>query len=267
MCKRLLEKLNGGRNGRFAKIICDLPHSPRIAWYPSAGEDFRDLLYLSPQYSQFNPGTKPDVAPPDIFLHTDYFPNEFSHFLDIPSIHFDPNTSVRVRHTEELPSLNLPLDSHIVDLGPSKATNRVIYLELDVSSTQLNRFGEFRPVPVIYAFCENAAFCNEVMLPSGGHFSHVVHVRFGGSGCGGGRAAGSWILPILNRLGCEVFVTDGKHHVQDGDRYILDNFKNIRSAQQPQWPNFITIRKIPQIYWSGNGDVVWNLLSREVPQL
>jgi len=51
MCKQFLKELNGDRKGKFAGVIRDLPDSPRIAWYPSAGVDFRDLLYLSSQYS------------------------------------------------------------------------------------------------------------------------------------------------------------------------------------------------------------------------
>jgi hypothetical protein len=45
MSRKLLLELNGGCHGAFHKWLDQLKREPPIAWYPSAGEDFRDLLY------------------------------------------------------------------------------------------------------------------------------------------------------------------------------------------------------------------------------
>jgi hypothetical protein len=54
MSKELLYKINGNRTGEFKKFLDGINGEPRITWYPSAGEDFRALLYLDPSYSKID---------------------------------------------------------------------------------------------------------------------------------------------------------------------------------------------------------------------
>jgi hypothetical protein len=46
MSRQLLEHLNGNKAGQLNNFLDNFEGEPRIAWYPSAGEDFRALLYL-----------------------------------------------------------------------------------------------------------------------------------------------------------------------------------------------------------------------------
>ena len=48
MSIEFLQSLNGHNRGALRNWLDRLDHEPRIAWYPSAGEDFRDLMYLQP---------------------------------------------------------------------------------------------------------------------------------------------------------------------------------------------------------------------------
>lgn len=114
--KQFLYHLNGDKTGTFRKWLDGFKGEPRVAWYPSAGEDFRDLLYLTQKYSEINPASKPEPPQPDIFLHTDYFPNSSSTFLDNRIIHSENRTTITVKSIEELPRCDLPLDSQIVNL-------------------------------------------------------------------------------------------------------------------------------------------------------
>ena len=196
MSKKLLLDLNGSKKGVFSKWIDNFDGEPRIAWYPSAGEDFRDLLYLHPKFSKHNPAMKPEPQAPDIFLHTDYFPSTTSKFLDDHTIHIDDRTKVSVKTIEELPRCDLPLDDQIVDLPGSLATGRVIFLEIDIHSDVLGRFS----FPLIYAFVENAAFCAEKVLPLEGLFSHIVHGRFGGGLGGGGKSTGNLVVECFEQI-------------------------------------------------------------------
>lgn len=96
MSKKLLYNLNGEKTGAFRKWLDNFKGEPRIAWYPSAMEDFRDLLYLNRKYSEINPPSNPEPPPPDIFLHTDY--NwQFSNLTVGHQIYFDKRTSVFIR--------------------------------------------------------------------------------------------------------------------------------------------------------------------------
>jgi len=183
MSKKLLDKLAGPSKGEFRQFIDSFNSEPRIAWYPSAGEDLRDLLFLHPDYSKKKPATQLEPPAPDLFLHTDYFPGKEQKFLDSPIVYSDDRTTMTITTIEELTRINLPLDPGIVDFpNGSIVTGRVVFLNIDVKS---NLFGEYSR-SLVYAFVENAAFCSRIVFPNKGKFSHVIHVRYGG-GCGGGR--------------------------------------------------------------------------------
>lgn len=78
MSLELLRNLNHDRQGLFAKFIDGFTNrEPRLCWYPSAGQDLRDLFYLSQEYYRQSPpigdseGRAEQV--PDLFIHTDYW--------------------------------------------------------------------------------------------------------------------------------------------------------------------------------------------------
>ena len=250
----MLLNLNGHRKGAFAGWLARIKGEPRVAWYPSAGEDFRDLLYLHPGFPAMRPAEGRDPAPPDIFLHTDYFPWSTSRFLDNPLIHDDGRTSVTVTSIEELPRLDLPLDARIVDFPEGgRATGRVLFLEVEVVSDRMGRFA----APVLYVFAENAAFCAQRLLPLGGRTSHVIHVRYG-KGFGGGKSSGVWLLNILRRVGCGVFISDGHHTTQSGDRRVYDLYPELAGDGSEE--GLESIRVVDSKGWSDHGDVSWNIV-------
>lgn len=257
MSKELLLALNGNNRGAFHNWLKTFKKEPRIAWYPSAGEDFRDLLYLHPRYAALNPAKQlPEPRPPDIFLHTDYFPWSTSRFLDNHTIHLDGHTTVSVRSIEQLPRCQLPLDDKIVEFPKgSHATGRVLFLEIEIQSDLLGKFS----VPVVYAFVENAAFCAQKALPHRARFSHVIHVRFGGGLGGGGFSKGKWLLHVLQALQCEVFLSDTRYGLMSGDRRIYALYpslqRNGRTAQLEQ------IRVIQSEAWSNYGNVSWGVVT------
>ncbi len=256
MSMKLLLNLNGSRNGAFRRWLDNFKGEPRIAWYPSAGEDFRDLLYLHPEFSRQNPGIKPDPPPPDIFLHTDYFPWRSSSFLDTMTAYKDDRTRVHVKSIEELPRCDLPLDEQIVNIpNGSKATGRVIFLELEVSSSVLGNYS----YPVIYAFCDNASFCSEKIIKNSGQCSHIIHVRFGGGLGGGGKSTGIWLLNILSKLQCEMFITDSHYGLGLGDERIYELYPELSGDKDEN--QLKKIRKINSESWSCHGDVSWNLVN------
>lgn len=255
MSKKFLLDLNGNNDGMFRRWLTDFKGEPRIAWYPSAGEDFRDLLYLSARYSKHKPAAQKEPSSPDIFLHTDYFPWSNSTFLDDRLIHLDEHTKVSVRGIEELPRCDLPVDGRIVDFPQgSTATGRVIFLKIEVQSDVLGKI----EVPVVYAFAENAAFCAQRMLPQKARCSHVVYVRFGGGCGGGGKSTGIWLLNVLRKLHCEVFVTDGNYARRAGDERIYDLYPALSGEED--CGQYKQIRTIGSGSWSGHGDISWNVL-------
>ncbi len=254
MSIKLLLNLNGNYRGAFHRWLDNLKKEPRIAWYPSAGQDFRDLLYLHPEFSKQYPGIKPDPPSPDIFLHTDYYPWRRSRFFDTRTVYKDDRTEVYIKSIEELPRCDLPLDEQIVNHpNGSKATGRVIFLELEISSSVLGRYS----YPLIYAFCDNAAFCSEKIIKNNGRCSHIVHVRFGGGLGGGGKSTGVWLLNILQKLQCEMFITDSHYGFGSGDKRIYELYPEFSGNKDEN--QLKQIRKINSRSWSCYGDVSWNL--------
>lgn len=254
MSRQLLSNLNGKKTGQLKKFLDDFKGEPRIAWYPSAGEDFRALLYLHPNFSQRHPATRQEPQPPDLFLFTDYFPWQYSTFLDNTTIYSDNRSTVTIEHLEELPRLNLSLHKELVHFTEgSSATDRAVYLKIRIDSDKLGSIS----YPVIYAFAENETFyCNKI-IPNKTTISHIIHVRYGGGCGGGGYASGVWLLNVLKKLNCELFITDGHHHWQTGDNFALEFCSSIPRQCEVR---LIPIRVVQSAGWSGHGDVSWNLV-------
>jgi len=254
MSRQLLESLNGNHQGLFRDYLDSLESEPRIAWYPSAGEDFRSLLYLSKQYSDRNPSKDVEPQAPNLFLFTDYFPWETSTFLDNRTIYDDDNTSIRVTAIEELPRISLPLHEEIVDFPEGgSALNRVVFMYVHVTSHLLGEFD----APVLYVFSENEAFYCNAMVPHNARLSHIVRIRYGG-GLGGGKASGAWIDNTLGQLGCEVFIKDEDATWQPGDDHLKSICPELPTSSDA---SLTRIRQIPGHLWSGYHDnVSWYLV-------
>ena len=250
----LLNALNGGNKGAFARFLEKRKTLPNICWYPSAGNDFRDLLYLSRAYANYHPASEPDPVFPDLYLHTDYFPWGMPEFLDRRLLHLDRRTMISVDTVEELPRLDLPLGAELVhfpQVGP--ISGRVFYFTLDVHSSPLQACFKAH---LLYAFVENAAFCSAMLMKHQARIPHVLHIRYGGGICGGGTAAGGWLRRVLPRLSCKMFITDGRHDDwQNGDTAAIAQFPNL--DMPPDTATLRPIRHLPASGWSNYGDVSW----------
>jgi len=255
MSRQLLTDLNGNNTGQLEKFLADFHGEPRIAWYPSAGEDFRALLYLHPNFSNLHPASEHEPQAPDLFIFTDYYPWQNSTFLDNRTIYSDDRTHIYIESIEELPRLNLPVHDEIVDfpLG-SRATDRAVFLKIRIESDKLGSIS----YPVLYAFAENESFYSRKLIPNKASITHLIHVRYGGGCGGGGNASGVWLLHVLSQLNCELFITDGHHHWQSGDNKAMELFESIPRENSSQ---LTPIRIIHSEGWSGHGDVSWNLVS------
>ncbi len=255
MSKKLLINLNGNNNGQLKKFLNTLGVEPRIAWYPSAGEDFRALLYLHTSYSKLHPSSQQEPLPPDLFLFTDYFPWRNSTFLDTEIIYADDRTTVSLESIEELPGLNLELHEKIVDFSNgSEITDKALFLKIRIYSERLGSI----TYPVLYAFAENEEFYCKKLIPNNATISHIIHIRYGGGCCGGGNASGVWLVNVLHKLNCQIFITDNHYHWQSGDYKALELCEDIPKESNAQ---LTPIRTIPSKSWSGHGDVSWNLVS------
>jgi len=253
MSKELLYKINGKNDGTLKHFLDTFQGEPRIAWYPSAGADFRDLLYLNPKFFELMPIIEREPAPPDIFIHTDYFPWSESTFLDKPNVYEGSGAKISIQTIEELPCADLSLDPQIMNSPKGKyAPGRMIFLRVGVHSNKLGKFS----VPLIYAFVKNESFCAKMVLPEHGRFSHVIHACFSGVFGRGGKGTGAWLLHVLGKVGCEVFVTDGYYDDQAADKAALELYPELSGPKA----DLEMIRALKSEGWSSHGAMTWNLV-------
>jgi len=255
MSMRFLQGLNGNRAPAFTRLLAGFEQEPNICWYPSAGHDFRDLLYLSRAYAAHDPAIGPEADPPDLFLHTDYHPWEYQKFSDGGTVFRDERTEIRVQGIEEVGRLPLPLHDELVYFPePNDAYGRVLYLRLKVSS---KRFGDLPDVHLVYACVENAALCAEVLIPRGARLSHLINVRYQ-CGWGGGsvKSRGNWLSGVIGRLGVRTLITDRPlSRLESGDQAVLKIYPALSGPDGP--PRGHTIRTVPSVRWAWGADVSW----------
>ena len=292
MSKELLRSLNGNMKGRFHQWLEKFEGESRIAWYPSAGKDLRDVLYLSSAYDELSKGKdvghfsgidgRNKVEPPNIFIHTDYL----GPWLRGSVVYTDEETRITIAHSERLPDLCLPLSPELVAFPKRKyTTDRVLFLELNVES---RLFGSYT-VPLIYAVVENSAFCVEKALAMNANFSHIMHIRYGGGCGGGGHSKGDWLENVLKPLNCEMYIADYskscdylKYYDKWSGLYDIKEFRNelplaekriisdrVQDPASKKYPSLLDNKEdlnleivsiLESKLWSGSGDVTWNVV-------
>lgn len=255
MSRPLMQTLNGNRTGLLKRWLDQNPDEPRIAWYPSAGQDFRDLLFLNPNYVALHPAKSADPAPPNLFLHTDAMARREGCFLNNPVLFEDGDrTCMRVVEIEELPRCELPLLYHPLTMNePGDMTHRVFFLRVAV---RCHRLGEF-DAHVLYACAENMIFCAEFMLPAGARVSHLIQVRYG-HWEGGARIGPAWLRPQIAKLGVEVFISDGTEELDQRElrRVPPYLFPTLELTAYPRIER-THMRSIPQRTWDGYQAIDW----------
>ncbi len=249
-----LETLNGENQGPFRRWLDSRSHTPRIAWYPSAGTDLRDILYLSAAYAGHLPPLSADEPScPDLFLHTDMgAPGNVKFVTELIAFE-DPRTRIRVVEWEELPRCELPMRPELVAFHEgTELSHRVFFFQLAVESRHL---GEFT-VPLLYVFAENAAFCALRLLPLQARITHLVQVRYGHS-LGGANDSPGWLLGQLETLGVKLVVSDGCERSdfrEDNATYRCYPSLRHRRADPTRWT---CLRRLSRASWDGYHDVKW----------
>ncbi len=226
----LLEFLNGYPGNRLGEWLASRRKEPRIAWYPSAGADFSDLLFFHPRYRKVHPTQRREPAAPDIFIHTDYNFGAVPAFMFEREHYADRRTKISVEYLETLPSLRIPIHEDLVHGSQGFGTNKVMLLDVHVNSDRLGSFSRL----VIYAVTENAGFCSKYLVPAKATVSHIMQVRYG-NGLGGGLSSPGWIRHQFGILNTEVVATADNAIGGDdstNDR-VFGHFPNLRNPESP----------------------------------
>lgn len=158
-----------------------LGERPNISWYPSSGNDYRDIMELkSNRVVENGIGEQPAL-----FIHTDYNPKWVN--FENP-LYKDERTIVSAK-------IEIPLrfvSTVNYEVSPSVPFHRdafekpaAIYLRVEIESHRLGNI----EADLIYFFFENKNFLSDVLLKHDIPISHFVNIREGiGFGGGDGTA-------------------------------------------------------------------------------
>jgi hypothetical protein len=233
MIKKFLKAVNEEEEIILDSLQAQISDCPNIAWYPSAGDDFRDLIEIN--------RTKID---PDIFFHTDYNSNWVK--LQCGLVFNDERTKVFIDRVTELKfrkKINYVVNHDYVDFPEqANSTPKIYLLDLIVESG----FGVIRK-PVVYFFMENINFLDEILLKYKINLSHFIKVR---EGCawGGNRKSISLAYAFLGELQVKYLLIDNEEHT---DRELINTIsqKHNINPKKYELKNASQRRNISN--WSG----------------
>jgi len=144
MLQNLIEGKTKQSKLKFDQLIKHLGKSPNIAWYPSAGLDFRDLIEVNRT-----------AIKPDLHIHTDY--DLKSTKLELGEVFNDKKTKVSICNIEELQfknSIDFFVNPEFV-VFPENAPRKPLIFLLDVT---IELKGPKINKPVLYIYMENICF-------------------------------------------------------------------------------------------------------------
>lgn len=200
MINKILRGIDGQSQTQLDNLSKSIGDNPNILWYPSAGNDYRDILELTHERAQFHGITEL----PDLFIHTDY--NQ--QFLRLTgNAHNDFGTNVRIENRFELQliqNVQYNINPEFVDSPDDAPIEPTIYL-LDISVTS-KILGEVKKT-IIYFLFENINFLDEVILKNNIPISFLVKVREG-CGFGGNRKSISVAYAFLSILKTKYLLID-----------------------------------------------------------
>lgn len=193
MIETLLNTIHEQDDHVLGSLQARIGDSPNIAWYPSAGLDFRDLIEVDRTQAQ-----------PDIFFHTDYDAKNVE--LRCGVLFEDINTRIYLHRITELAFKTPPVyvvNPDYVDFPElANPSPKVFLLDVEVNYQR----GVLRK-PVVYFFMENINFLDEVLLRHGIKLSHFIKVREG-MAWGGNRKSITSAYAFLGNLNVKHVLID-----------------------------------------------------------
>jgi hypothetical protein len=183
----------------------------RICYYPSAGSDFRPLVYqqssgmaelglVNAKGGIVRPGadlfSDSSYAAPDLWIHSDFRGDHLTEWLETKLVHHDGRVEIRLlAHTEIHPErmdFQQSPSKEYTSLPPTEMTGRVFFLRLAVANETIGNV----ECDVLYFCVENVDLIRNFLLQKHVSLSHVVWVR-DGAGFGGGRIRHDFLIPLL----------------------------------------------------------------------
>lgn len=219
-----------------------------ICWYPSAGKDFREMMYLSAQYAKLR-GWNEDIFP-DCFVLTDIcgfmYEGMLSNILIGHTVVFDDlrGTKIEAFNGHELDNLNIPFKRRVFS-DSDENYGRVICADIKITSSVL---GEIN-TKLVYVIMENTSFAIDYLLKEGIKIDYLVQVRYGM-----GVSTGMYVKYLLKDFGTRYFISDWNFPANEDYAYneYIDLLKD-----KTETTLLDTSIQVQSYQWSNSGDVRW----------
>lgn len=240
--------MNGqNKNGSFESdqtslFLGELKKHKSICWYPSAGSDFRTLLYLSkPYYEKHEELAGEKAALPDLFIMTDYQKHGFIDYSDSSNyvnlndirhnfdqrqtgtlksnyvLYYDAYTSFTIKTIRKFELNDVEASNDLtVDYYHAPSCYGQAYcmtIKVDSRKPLAKKLGAWE-IDVIYLYIENTTFAKRILLQNRINIDYIVMVRYPGYGNG---ASGIWLFYLADLLNVKYYVTN-----QYQDKYIAE---------------------------------------------
>ena len=198
---------------KFNQFLIDrISNDEKILWYPSSGDDFRDIVNFS---SLVNRNIDSNDLP-NLFIHNDYDSRSFDKIISASNfnstIFQDDNTSVTINEKIELrfnlkAKGNYLVRERYVDFYDYKLNIPHIYLlRLTIHTT---KFGHIN-ANLLYVSFENINLF-EFFMSNSIKIDFMVKVREG-CGFGGNRMSVTQVYFLLSRIGLKYLINDTEIH-------------------------------------------------------
>lgn len=240
-----------------------------ICWYPSAGKDFRPLLFISDWYYKKNKVPRDDGQEfPDLFIFTDLcglfdsygdtsclgvayyqlkegFCEPGSNLLRIS--YKNSSTEIIVKKHERLRDLNLPFKQEYANFDKASDYNSSLLLDVEIVS-RINDVINRYETSILYEAALNEFFAENFLIPNRIKTEYQVIVAYGGFG--GGHYGPQWILQKYREFGTKYLI--GNDY---GWNHMSEDYPDNPA------PHFDMLYWIDGEQWSKGSPVVWYKLS------
>lgn len=246
----------------------------RICWYPSAGADFRELLFLSEQYCAWKDVPIAANELPDLFILTDCNPSDTEYCLTTGDTYINdingPNyykmgnlfscykrrTMMTVKDKVKLvEKLDIEFNHKLYRFDISHNYGNAFYFTVHIVSKQLGEWD----ADVLYILAENTSFAFDYLIKNNVTIDYIIKVRYGDA-FGESTVQGDWLLKLIKPLNTKYYLRN--KFSPERARDAIDELKNKYPesnmvADDISGLKLQAIHKVDEIRWSWQGDIYW----------
>lgn len=237
----------------FDECLAGWPVGEGTLWYPSAGNDYRDILEFS--HSQRNIHHLP--IQPWLFVHTSVGGRGFANGPQFEDEYTSVQTLRRGKfRLAESVAWGVGLNDaweHYRDGVRAHGVGRAVDYSgscrawLSQVLVKSNQVGEVRAW-VLEIEQSNYDFFARFVVQGGLRFSTLVQVRQG-CGLGGCTRSTAELTPWLAWAGCRQMICDGEFHAPEGFDQVVSVFREAGAPLDP--PSFTVEHRTDSFRWSG----------------